>query len=213
MSGHGVPGTHAAAGLWPPAPCPALGRGCCAWMGSPCELQEPVPPMLCPGVPEVPQRCPSRAHPGEAEPMGTPRGILGRCPGDVRSRRFWRGGWVPPGRGWRQARAGAAGSRTRPPGWAAGACSGGGPGRGREVGLAVGGGAAPWWGQQRGAPAPCLLCPVPREAAREMADPSQCQEPVWALGAGWKGVPGVCPGCPASLTLSLPRQCWFWAFL
>ncbi|KAL2299244.1 hypothetical protein Nmel_013894, partial [Mimus melanotis] len=128
----------------------------------PASCRSPCRPCRAGSVPEVPQRRPSRARPGESKLVGIPRGILGRSPEGVRSRRSRRGGWVPPGRGWRQARAGAAGSRTRPPGWAAGACSGGGPGRGREVGLGVGGGAAPWWGQQRGAPAPCVLCPVPR---------------------------------------------------
>lgn len=88
MSGHGVPGTHAAAGLWPPCPCPVLGWEC-PWMdgavwSSPWEVQEPVPPMLCGerprGAGEVPVPCAPRGGQADGHPQGHFGEVSRGCP-------------------------------------------------------------------------------------------------------------------------------------
>lgn len=112
-------------------------------------------------APRGQEMCSSAAHPGRGHPPGHSGEVSGGC-SDAESQQ---GGLVPLGWGWRQARAGAAGSRTRLPGWAAGACFGGGPGRGREVGLGVGGKRfAMGGGAAVGRPRPAVACPV--QAAR-----------------------------------------------
>lgn len=101
------------------------------------------------------------------------------------------------------------------PAWLGGRClfwwrprprprAGGGAGCGRRRCTVVGAAA--------GSPRPVPAVPCPPGSCtgdgRSIAVPAARVGP-W-LG---KGVPGVCPGCPASLTPSLPRQCCFWAFL
>lgn len=233
-SGHRVPCTHTAAGLWLPRPCPVLGwehlqtEQCCggglgahpAWCGSPCRAGR---------LPVRQERSPSPAHPGEAESMtpgtGHPQGHFGEvsrgCPDPE----------VPAG-GLSAAKPGLAPGPGRccrlpnSPAWLGGRClfrwqpgpqAGGGAGCGREAlhhGGGSGGSPCP---SACCVPAPCLLGSwVPWGAAPNLVGLSQHQETRLVLGTSWGrgdvwGNLKSC--CLALLTLSLLRQCWYQAFL
>lgn len=202
MSGRGVGGTHAAAGLWPPGRCWRWGGNAVDGRGrrSPCR------PWCRRGARPV------RARRGQAD--GHPQGHFGEVSGGCPEPE------VPAGR------LGAAGPGLAPglgrccrlpnsPAWLGGRClfwwrprprAGGAAGCGRRR-CTVAGAAA-------GSPRPGRALPCApgshKGGGRSVPVPGARVGPWGWLG---QGVPGGCPGCPSSLTLSLPRQCWFWAFL
>lgn len=168
------------------------GLGICpAWGRSPCCVER---------VPVGQERCSSPVNPREAEPMTQdciPSIILGRALECVWTVGSWRGGSVPPGRAGTQPRqvlpapelARLAG-RQVPVLVSA-------PAPGGRWGWVWEGGALPWGGRQRGAPAPQWLarcCAVPSALLAWLPGPPgtwqvppSTRNPCWSLGPAGRG--------------------------